>query len=347
MRNRAKYKAVAALFLAGGLVAGCGGWGGGADDERLTIYTAREQNISDRVVKEFTAANPQYSGKINLINIGASEILERVRAEKANPRGDVWWGGTKQELQQASDASLLAPWQPGFAAQIPAEHKDQAGKWYGEIQLPEVIMTNTKAVKPDQAPKDWDDLLAPQWKDKIIIRDVPASGTMRTIYNAMIYRAAKGGADPKPGFDWLCKLDASTKRYAANPSDLYLRMSREEGVLSLWNLQDVLIQQNQEKMPFGVVIPSSGVPVLTDGVGVIQGGPNSEGAKKFLEFIYSDKIRAELAKDFYQIPTVPLKDKPEWLAKLDIKPMKLDWDQIQKNDQQWISHWNDRIKGRC
>ncbi|MEU5904109.1 extracellular solute-binding protein [Micromonospora sp. NPDC047467] len=312
--------------------------------EKFVIYSARDKAVTDFVVEQFTAKNPEYKGKVEVLNMGAQEVLERVRAEKANPQASVWWGGTQQGLASGAAEDLLTSWQPSFATKMDARYKDAQGRWFGEILLPEVIMYNNKALTPEQAPKDWDELLDPKWKDKIIIRDVAASGTMRSIYSSMIQRLTPDGSNPQPGYDWLRKLDANTVEYAANPADLYLKMSREQGVVSAWNLQDVLLQADK-KMPFGYVMPTSGAPVLVDGVAAVKGG-NDAAAKKFLEFIFDDSLRATLAKDYFQIPAVEISEKPEWLGQLNLKPMEVDWDVIGKNETAWITHWNAEIKDK-
>ncbi|GAA1633428.1 extracellular solute-binding protein [Catellatospora bangladeshensis] len=341
--------AVAFTVVAVGL-AGCGGGEpeaspSGAAAEKFTVYSARDKKVTDFVVEKFTAKYPEYKNKVEVLNMGAQEVLERVRAEKSNPQGSVWWGGTQQGLSAGAGEDLLEAWQPAFAGQMDARYKDAQGRWFGEILLPEVIMYNNKALTPDQAPKDWDDLIQPQWKDKIIIRDVAASGTMRSIYSSMIQRLSKDGSNPQPGYDWLKKLDANTVEYAANPTDLYLKMSREQGVVSAWNLQDILLQSEQSKMPFGYVMPASGAPVLVDGVALVKGG-NSTGGKLFLEFLYDNALRAELAKDFFQIPAVAISGEPEWLTKLGLKPMDVDWAVIGTNETAWINHWNAEIKNK-
>jgi iron(III) transport system substrate-binding protein len=340
---------VALATMVGGLAA-CGSGDADAETpgttaERFVVYSARDKKVTDFVVEQFVAKHPEYNGKVEVLNMGAQEVLERTRAEKANPQGSVWWGGTQQGLSAGAAEDLLEAWQPSFASTMDARYKDAQGRWFGEILLPEVIMYNNKAIPADQAPKDWDDLIAPQWKDKVIIRDVAASGTMRSIYSAMIQRLSADGSNPEPGYEWLRKLDANTVEYAANPTDLYVKMSREKGVLSAWNLQDILLQSEQSNMPFGYVMPASGAPVLVDGVAVIKGG-NSAGAKAFLEFLFDGTLRANLAKDFFQIPAVPIAEQPEWLANLGLKPMEVDWDVIAKNETDWINHWNAQIKNK-
>jgi iron(III) transport system substrate-binding protein len=349
MKRRLALTAALGMLAAG--LAACGGGNEpetpstGAPAEKFVIYSARDKKVTDFVVEKFTAKYPEYKGKVEVLNMGAQEVLERARAEKTNPQGSVWWGGTQQGLTSGANEGLLEAWQPAFAGQMDARYKDAQGRWFGEILLPEVIMYNNKVVQPDQAPKDWDDLLLPQWKDKIIIRDVPASGTMRSIYASMIQRLSKDGSNPQPGYDWLRKLDANTVEYAANPADLYLKMSRGQGVLSAWNLQDILLQANQSNMPFGYVMPTSGAPVLVDGVALIKGG-NNTGGKLFLEFLFDGGLRGELAKDFFQIPAIPITQQPDWLAKLNLKPMDVDWAVIGQKETEWINYWNAQIKNK-
>ncbi|MER7164696.1 extracellular solute-binding protein [Micromonospora sp. NPDC000207] len=347
MRRRILLAGALATVLAAGTACGTGGSDDAADGsvEQLTIYTARDKKVTDFVVERFTQQYPEYQGKVEILNIGAQEILERVRAEKANPQADVWWGGTQQGLSAGASEDLLESWQPTFAEKMDDQYKDAEGRWFGEILLPEVIMYNNEALTPEQAPKDWDDLLDAEWKDKIIIRDVAASGTMRSIYASMIQRLSPDGSNPQPGYDWLKRLDANTGSYAANPADLYLKMSRQQGVISAWNLQDVLLQANQSNMPFGYVMPTSGAPVLVDGLGKVKGG-NSDGAEKFIEFLFDDSLRADLARDYFQIPAVEIADQPQWLAELGLQPMDVDWDVIGEKETEWINHWNSQIKNQ-
>ncbi|WSG60461.1 ABC transporter substrate-binding protein [Nocardia sp. NBC_01730] len=115
----------------------------------------------------------------------------------------------------------------------------------------EIIFYNSTMLTADRAPKDWDDLITPNMKEKLLIRDVAASGTMRSIISALIARSG----DPQVGYAYLRALDRNTKDYVANPSDLYLRIRRQEAPVSVWNLQDVLIQRGAGA-PLTVVMPA-------------------------------------------------------------------------------------------
>lgn len=348
------------LLIAGltAVLSACGGGGtgnqpssqGGGEtstegSNKLVIYTARDKNVVDFVIPKFKEKNPDID--VEVLTMGAQQILERVRGEKANPQADFWWGGTQSALMIAADEGLLESYKPSFADQIDPAHKDPQDRWYGEMLLPEVIMYNSQALTKEEAPKDWDDLLDPKYKDKIVIRGVLASGTMRTIYSAMIYR--QGADDPQKGYEWLKKLDANTKEYAQDPTNLYLKLARQEGLISLWNLQDILIQKEQKKQPFDFIYPASGAPILVDGVGIVKGAKNMEAAKKFYEFLFSEEMALELSENFYQIPTRKdlSKDKlPAWLKDLELKPLDIDWKIMQEKEKEWMQYWDENIKGK-
>ncbi len=315
------------------------------DTGKLVIYTARDQAVVDKVVGMFNEKYPDI--EVETLTMGAQQILERVRGEKANPQADFWWGGTQSSLMVAADEDLLAAFKPSFDGVIEDEHKDAEGRWYGEMLLPEVIMINSEALKKEDAPKDWDDLLDKEWKDKIVIRGVMASGTMRTIYSSMIFR--EGADTPEKGYEWLEKLDANTKEYAQDPTNLYLKLARQEGLISLWNLQDILLQKNENNQPFDYVYPESGAPILVDGVAMVEGAKNKANAEKFYEFLFSKETRAELADELYQIPTrtdIAKEDMPDWYKELDLKALDIDWSVMAEKEAEWMQHWDENIKGK-
>jgi iron(III) transport system substrate-binding protein len=338
-----------ALFLLLLVISGCvAAPNDEPQQQSLTIYTARDKDEVAHVVDLFTAKYPKYKGNVNTITLGAQAALDRLRAEKSNPQAGFLWGGTLQALEQAANEGLLAPSSPASANLIDAQRKDPQGRWYAEMLLPEVIIYNHELLKADAAPKDWDDLITPAFKGKIVIRDVMPSGTMRTIFSAMIYRQYAAAGSPEAGYEWLKKLDANTAIYTPTPDDMYLKLDRGVGTVTLWNLQDAFIQPLKNNRPWSFIIPASGVPVLLDGVGVVNNPKMMEAAVEFENFLLEPKLQAQLAKDYYQIPAIhlPDADKPDWLAKLNIKEMKIDWDVLSQKQTEWMNYWSQNIKGK-
>lgn len=312
---------------------------------KLVIYTGRDEGLVQGVIERFNEKYPDI--EVEYLTMGAQQILERLRAEKANPQGDFWWGGTQSALIVGANEDLLHEWEPSFAASIEDTHKDPQGRWFGEMLLPEVIMINSNVLSKETGPQDWDDLLDPKWKDQILIRGVLASGTMRTIYSSMIYR--QGADTPEKGYDWLLKLDANTKEYTQDPNQLYLKLTRQEGTVSLWNLQDILLKKHTTDYPFDYIYPKSGAPILVDGVAVVKNAPNLENAQLFMEFLFEEELVTELAQEYYQIPTrtdIDLEAMPDWFKELDLKTFDIDWEVMSEKEAEWMEYWDTNVKGR-
>lgn len=335
------------LAACGGDDASDGGSNGDAEGEsgNLIIYTARDQTVVDKVLEMFNEKYPDI--QVDVLTMGAQEIMERVRGEKSNPGGDFWWGGTQSAFMQAADEDLLESFTPSFDEAIEAEHKDPEGRWYGEMLLPEVIMINSDVLDKETGPQDWDELLDEEWNDEIIIRGVLPSGTMRTIYSAMIYR--QDSNDPEKGYAWLEELDANTKEYAQDPTNLYLKLARQEGTLSLWNLQDILIQAHANNQPFDYIYPESGAPILVDAAGIIKDAKNKANAELFYEFLFDSETVVELSEETFQIPSrndIDPDAMPDWYNELELKELDLDWEVLSENEMDWMEHWDNNIKGQ-
>jgi iron(III) transport system substrate-binding protein len=164
----------------------------------------------------------------------------------------------------------------------------------------------------------------------------------------MIYRQYATTKSAEAGYEWLKKLDANTTIYTPTPEDMNLKLDRGVGSVTLWNLQDALIQPLKNNRPWSYVMPASGVPVVLDGVGVVNNPKSMEGAKLFQDFLFDPQLQLQLARDYYQIPAmqIPEEGKPEWLAKLPLKEMTMDWDVISKNQMEWMDYWTQNIKGK-
>jgi iron(III) transport system substrate-binding protein len=311
-------------------------------EEKVVVYSPHGKDILAQFEQMF---EEKYGVDVEWLDIGSQEILDRIRSEKNNPQADVWWGAPSTMFEQAAAEGLLEPYKPSYAAALDEGFHDEEWYWSGTSQTPEVIMYNSKEISKEEAPKDWDDLLDPKWKDKIIIRYPLASGTMRTIYSAMIYRTYKDTGDPQEGYVWLKKLDENTKEYAANPEMMYNKIAKGEGVLTVWNMPDTVMLKEQKNYPFDFVIPESGTPVLTEGIAIVKGAPHPKAAEAFYEFVNTPEAAKILAEQHYRIPTRnDIQDLPQWIKETEINEMDIDWKVFEEKSDEWMKYWDENIK---
>ena len=327
------------LFGLAAALAACGGDG----RETLVIYSPHGKEMLTAYEEAFEAEHPEVD--VRWLDMGSQDAFERIRTERRNPQASVWWGAPQTLFMQAAEDSLLQPFTPDWADALPETARDVEGRWYGTYLTPSGLMANTDEIDEGDIPADWDALLDPAWRDRLLIRSPLASGTMRTLWGAMILRQPT----VEDGYRWLARLDMNTKAYPSDPTQLYLRLARGEAGLTLWNLPDAYLQAEEQGYPFAFSAPPEGTPVLVDAVAIPAGAPNTARAQQFIDFIMTPEALVDQAERFHRIPArtdVPQERLPAWMQDSDIVPMDLDWQRLADEGPTWMQVWDEQIKGR-
>ncbi|MBV9957854.1 MAG: extracellular solute-binding protein [Acidobacteria bacterium] len=324
----------------------CGSRGTGPQ-RRLLIYTPHGQDMLRDFVARYKQANPDVD--VQVVDMGSQEVLGRIRTEQNRPQADLWWGAAHTTFQTAADENLLAPYRPTWADKVPPEARDAQDRWYGTFETPEVIVYNSEAVAASDAPRDWDDVLDPKWRDKVLIRNPNPSDSMRAIFGAMIWRFYPQTNSPAGGYDWLRRLDANVHEYTADGTLLMQKLARREGLISLYNMPDARLYQEQKKLPVAYVIPSSGTPVVIDAIAIVRGAPHEEEARRFYEFVTTPESLIHAAQSYYRLPARTDIDRaqlPAWMNQ-PITRMKVDWNLLRREGGEWLKYWDTQIRGQA
>ncbi|HYG77726.1 MAG TPA: extracellular solute-binding protein [Planctomycetota bacterium] len=338
------------LLCAAAMIAGCGGGSSTPGNENaaavttVTVYSPHGAHLEGDIKKRFEAAYPQY--KVEFLDMGGAKILARLQAEKARPHADVWWGGSPSDFRRGEAQGLLTPYTPAWSEAVPPEGRSATGAWFATFRTPEVIMYNKDKVKREDVPTTWEGLLDPKWKGRIVVRDVRPSATMKTIFGALIAREIKRGGGVEAGYAFLKKLDENTGAYAAEPQVMY-DLLKDPGPYAItpWSFADAPLLMSRG-YPFDYVLPKE-TPVLYDAIALVKGGPNPEGAKVFYDFVNTPEQLILMAHERSRLPArgdLPPEKLPKWLTELKIEPMDIDWALFDKNIDEWIAHWDAKIK---
>lgn len=313
---------------------------------RLLIYTPHGQDMLRDFTARYKARYPD--ADVQFFDMGSQDILLRVRVERNRPQADLWWGAAHTSFQTAADENLLAAFHPSWADKVPTTSHDEKDRWYGTYETPQVIVYNSEAVRAEDAPHDWDDIIDPKWRDKVLIRNPTPSDTMRVIFGAIIWRFYKDTGSPDKGYDWLRKLDANVHEYTADGTLLMQKIARREGLVSLWDMPDVRLFKEQKGFPVAYTVPTSGTPVVTDGIAIIRGAPNEEEARRFYEFVTTPESLVYAAQRYYRIPVRTDFDRaqlPAWMNE-PFTRLPLDWDLLRKAGGEWLRYWDTEIRER-
>src|SRR3989442_481232 len=166
------------LALCALIVTGC------SSDGRtpLVIYSPHGRDLLTLLERRFEQLHPGVD--VGWLDMGSREVYDRVRSERANPQADVWLGGPATIFARAAADSLLEPYRPSWAGAIDPHGRGRGDLYFAAYETPVAIVYAERALKPQDAPQDWDDLLDPRWRGRGRIRDPLASGTMRAAWGA-------------------------------------------------------------------------------------------------------------------------------------------------------------------
>ncbi|MGH9399306.1 MAG: extracellular solute-binding protein [Thermoanaerobaculia bacterium] len=313
----------------------------------IVVYSPHGRDLLNLVEKTYEAAHPEVD--IRWLDMGSQEVYDRIRAEKANPQCDVWYGGPNTIFARGAKDGLLEAFEPGWAAAVAAQSR-HGGLYTGLYRTPVAILYNSEAVSPSDAPKEWDDLLAPRFKGQVLIRDPIASGTMRAVWGMVLSRSVEETGSPDRGFGWLARLDAQTREYVVNASILCEKVARREGLVTIWDLPDILLEKQRSPI-LAFVFPRSGSPVIDDGVGLVKGARHAAQARALIEWLGSSEAELAAAEKAYRLPArtdLPEEKLPAWARDVarSLVPARLDWGVIEREGPAWMARWDREIRGR-
>jgi iron(III) transport system substrate-binding protein len=338
MSRRPAVRLLLQLFL----LLGC------ADDHRtpLLLYSPHGRDQLTLLEREFERIRPDVD--VRWLDMGSQEILDRLRFERVNPQADVWFGGPTTLFERGVRDSLLAPYRPAWADAVDRRAVQPGDLYYPAYRTPAVIAFNARAVTRATAPHDWDEVLEPQWRGKVLIRDPMASGTMRAIWALILLRSIRETGDTARGMAWLRRLDAQTKAYTLNPAILDAKLARQEGLVTLWDLPDILIGRSKG-LPFDYVFPRSGTVVIDDAIGLVRGSRHPEAARAFIDFVGSTEGQLLAAGAVYRLPArrdLPAGQVPPWVAEVEREMVvaEMDWDLATRMGPAWMSYWDRHVR---
>jgi iron(III) transport system substrate-binding protein len=333
-----------AASLLGLLLAGCGGDG----RQELIVYSPHGADMLRAFEERFEAEYPDID--LQWLDMGSQEVLDRFRSERANPQADVWFGGPSQIFLAAAEENLLEPYTPAWADAV-AEYADPQGRFHAVYLTPLMIAYNSEAVDSASAPQDWDEVLDPRWQGQVLIRDPMASGTMRTIFGMVIQRSIRRTGEVEAGFEWLRRLHDQTREYVLNPTLLYQKLARREGLITLWDMPDIEELRARTGYPIAYIFPRSGTPLVEDGVAIARGARNPEGARLFVEFVGREETVLLAAREHFRLPArgdIPADSLPPALrrARDVIRPEPIDWEILYERGPEWMRYWDENVRSR-
>lgn len=222
--------------------------------------------------------------KVNMTAKGSGEALAQLNAERANPKTDLWFGGTGDPHLQAAEQGLSLEYKsPQLTQLYPWAQKQAADAQYRTVGIylgPLGFGFNNEllAKKKASAPKSWADLLKPEYKGEVQMANPASSGTAYTMIATLVQLMGEDKA-----FDYMRALHKNISAYTRSGTAPVKAAARGETMVSISFVHDVTTEA-VGGFPVGSATPAEGTGAEIGSMSIVKGGPNTEAAKKLYEW---------------------------------------------------------------
>ena len=242
-----------------------------------------------QLIDGFTA---KYGIPINGLNPdgGSGDEIEAIKANKDNPgpaSPDVIDVGLSCGPKAVADG-LLAPYKVSTWDTIPDTAKDADGYWYGDYYGVLAFEVNTAVVK--NVPKDWGDLLKPEYKGQVALAGDPTVSN-QAISGVWASGFPAGGSldSAQQGLDFFKQLN-DVGNFVPIIAKTAAVASGEAPIRIAWTYNALADKDSLAgNPPIEVVVPASGRFGGMYVQAISAYAPHPNAAKLWMEYLYSDE----------------------------------------------------------
>ena len=242
--------------------------------------------------------------KVNMLRKSTGEVLAQLTAERANPKTDVWFGGTGDPHLQAAEQGLTEVYQSSALPKLhdwarrmaaAAEHKSVA-VYLGPLGLaynPEVL-----ARKKLPAPRCWKDLAKPEYKGEVQNSNPNSSGTAYTALTTFVELWGE-----EPAFQFMKAMHPNVSEYTRSGAGPVKNAARGETAIAIGFLA-LAAGEIRLGLPLKTVVPCEGTGYEIGAMSLVKGARNADAAKRFYEWSLTPASQALAAQSgSYTIPS--------------------------------------------
>lgn len=272
----------------------------------VTIYSALNESTNNAFVAAFKEAVPGSDAQL-LPLAAAGELQTRIRTEKNSPKADVFIGGSSEFHDPLGKEGLLEQYVSPNAATVDAAYRDPDGNWVGWYVGIFGLVVNTDRWNSEMAgmakPSTWDDLLNPALAGKLDMPDPVKTGGGYIFIANQVFRFER---DEEKAMEYMKNLHANIGQYVGtSPQGIELVGQGQFLMGPNWG-HDILTAANKG-MPVEFVAPALTANEV-GAVSIVKGGPNTAGAKAFVDWVLTPDAAAlnvKLSNRLSVLPSVP------------------------------------------
>ena len=301
----------------------------------LTVYGSCEEPYLAAAAKNF---EKEFGIKVSYLRLSTGEVQAKITEEKGNPSADVWFGGTNDPYNESAKLGLLMAYEAKNAKNLASPmYREADDYWYGIYKGILGFMVNTEELKRLnlEAPKGWDDLLKPEYKDKIWLSNPNTAGTAKLVINTLVQLKGHDEA-----MKYFVELDKNIAQYTKSGSGPSKKVGIGECVIAIGFLHDGITQILDGYDNIALIIPEEGTSFEIGSTAIFEGCAHENAAKLWIEYALSPDC-VELADDAqsYQFLVITNAQQPAVVEPFGLDPdnvMKYNFEDAKANTSKYV-----------
>jgi iron(III) transport system substrate-binding protein len=242
--------------------------------------------------------------KVTMTLKGSGESFAQIAAERANPKLDLWFGGTGDPHLQAAEQGLTDEYRSPALAQLhPWAQKQAEQSRYRAVGIYLGLLgigynTELVAKRRIAPPACWRDLVKPDYHGEVQMANPNASGTAYTAIATLVQVMGEEEA-----YAYLKALHRNINQYPRSGVAPIKAAARGETAASISFIHDV-VTEAQAGFPVKGVAPCEGTGYEIGSMSIVKGARNLDNARKFYDWALTPKAQALAARaKQFQIPS--------------------------------------------
>jgi iron(III) transport system substrate-binding protein len=271
----------------------------GSDDEVLTIYAGRSQQLVQPVLEQFS----KDTGIHIQVRYGdGTDLALGILEEGENSPADVYYTQDVGALSALKAADRLQVLPQSTLDRVPASFRADDGRWVGITGRSRVVAYNTDKIDPKTLPVSILDYTNAEWKDRLGI--VPRSDGFPEFVTAL--RLTRGQDFTK---QWLERLKANNpKTYPNNLAALQAVANNEidAAFLNHYYVYRLLAERGEGFKARNYYFTNGDIGGLfvISGAAILDTAKNRPAAERFINYMLSDVAQKYFADRTQEYPMV-------------------------------------------
>lgn len=271
----------------------------GDDEQTVTIYSGRTENLIGPILEDFTSE----TGIGVEVNYGGSADLALLIEEEGDKTpADVFLSQSPGAVEFLDGKGRLAELSGDTLGLVPAGVRDDDNRWIGFSGRQRVLVYNRDLVDPAELPQSIFDLTTDRWTGRLGV--APSNSSFQDFVSA-----TRGLAGDDSTSTWLSDIAANDAQPYPKNSAIVAAVGRGEidaGLVNhYYNYRALDEDADHPGVNHQFAVDDPGSVLIVTAAALIEGTDNSEASEQLIAWLLGESAQRFFADETFEYPLAP------------------------------------------